>query len=139
MSDHTPGSVTVLGAISLGASVVEKHFTDDNRRLGPDHSFSMTPETWREMVDNARVLERSLGHFTKEVQDNEKETVVLQRRAIRFTRDMSTGDVICEGDFQFQRPCPKDAFNINNFELLIGKSVQRHISKGDYVKKDDIL
>tara|TARA_R110002051_G_C8757575_1_gene501164 strand:+ start:242 stop:1270 length:1029 start_codon:yes stop_codon:yes gene_type:complete len=139
LSDHTPGSVTVLGAISLGASVVEKHFTDDNRRLGPDHSFSMTPETWREMVDNARVLERSLGHFTKEVQDNEKETVVLQRRAIRFTRDMSTGDVICEGDFQFQRPCPKDAFNINNFELLIGKSVQRHISKGDYVKKDDIL
>ena len=127
------------GILELGASVVEKHFTDDNDRPGPDHPFSMTPETWKEMVDNTRILERSLGHFTKEVQDNEKETIVLQRRAIRFIRDMNNGGVITRDDFQFQRPCPEDAFNINNFESIIGKTLNRDIVNGDYLKEDDIL
>ena len=139
LSDHTPGSVTVLGAISLGATVVEKHFTDDNKRVGPDHSFSMTPETWKKMVDDTRVLERSLGGSEKKVEDNEKETVVLQRRSLRFTRDVAEGDIINIEDLQFQRPCPEDAFNINNYEILIGEPAPRSFPKGDYVKQNDIL
>ena len=50
LSDHTPGHTTVLGAITLGAKIIEKHFTDDNERDGPDHKFSMNPKTWKEMV-----------------------------------------------------------------------------------------
>ena len=50
LSDHTYGHATVLGACALGARVFEKHFTDDNDRIGPDHKFSMTPKTWKEMV-----------------------------------------------------------------------------------------
>ncbi len=138
LSDHTCGCVTTLGAISLGARVVEKHFTDDINRSGPDHPFSMTPTTWKEMVDNARILERSLGHFTKEVQNNEKETVVLQRRAIRFTRDMYTGDTITRDDFQFQRPCPPDAFNINEFDSILDKTLKRDMISGDYLKENEI-
>ena len=45
LSDHTPGHETVLGAVALGACVVEKHFTDDNNRSGPDHPFSMDPQS----------------------------------------------------------------------------------------------
>ena len=41
LSDHTPGNVSVLGAVALGAKIIEKHFTDDNDRYGPDHKFSM--------------------------------------------------------------------------------------------------
>ena len=54
LSDHTPGHATVLGAVALGARVIEKHFTDDNRREGPDHPFSMNAQSWREMVDRTR-------------------------------------------------------------------------------------
>ena len=61
LSDHTHGHATVLGAVALGARVIEKHFTDDTTRTGPDHPFSMTPQTWREMVDRTRELERALG------------------------------------------------------------------------------
>src|ERR1700676_3408108 len=61
LSDHTPGHATVLGAVTLGARVIEKHFTDDNRREGPDHPFSMTPQAWRDMVDRTRELECALG------------------------------------------------------------------------------
>ena len=61
LSDHTPGHATVLGAVALGARVIEKHFTDDNRREGPDHPFSMNAQSWREMVDRTRELEFALG------------------------------------------------------------------------------
>jgi len=47
LSDHTPGFTTVLGAISLGARMIEKHFTDDTNRIGPDHKFSMNKNSWR--------------------------------------------------------------------------------------------
>src|SRR5690606_6042822 len=46
-SDHTPGHSAVLGAVAYGARVVEKHFTDDNDRTGPDHAFALNPTTWR--------------------------------------------------------------------------------------------
>lgn len=60
LSDHTHGHATVLGAIALGARVIEKHFTDDNGRAGPDHEFAMNPRTWREIVESlARAQSRA--------------------------------------------------------------------------------
>ena len=76
LSDHTPGHTTVLGAVALGATVVEKHFTDNCDRVGPDHKFSMTPETWQEMVIKTKELELALGDGVKKVEENEKETHV---------------------------------------------------------------
>jgi len=138
LSDHTHGPVTTLGAVALGARVVEKHFTDDNDRQGPDHPFSMNPKSWREMVDQTRILERSMGTDVKKVEDNEKETVVLQRRAIRLVKDLKQGDVIHQSDFEFQRPCPEDALSINKFKEVINNKVNRDISCGDYIKAGDI-
>ena len=54
LSDHTPGHATVLGAVALGARMIEKHFTDDVGCDGPDHLFSMDPKSWREMVARTR-------------------------------------------------------------------------------------
>lgn len=138
LSDHTHGDVTTLGAVALGARVVEKHFTDDINRDGPDHPFSMTPESWREMVDRTRVLERSMGCFEKKVEENESQTVVLQRRAIRFTRAMKAGETIQFEDFQFQRPSPLDSYPINSYNNIVGKCLARDIPSGDYLKEEDI-
>ena len=80
LSDHTPYHSTVLGAISLGARIIEKHFTDDNSRVGPDHSFSMNPVAWKEMIERSRELENALGDGFKKIEDNEKETTIIQRR-----------------------------------------------------------
>ena len=138
LSDHTLGHVTVLGAIALGARVVEKHFTDDTSRSGPDHPFSMDPKTWRAMVDDARLLELSMGHGTKEVQPNEKETVILQRRSIRTTRDIRPGEIIDRESIQFQRPSPQDAISINKVDEIIGKKINKLIKSGDYFRKEHI-
>ena len=68
LSDHTEGYNSVLGAVALGARVVEKHFTDNNYREGPDHLFSMNPKSWKKMVNETRKLERSLGDGVKKIE-----------------------------------------------------------------------
>src|SRR5207248_9970664 len=98
LSCRPPGHATVLGAVALGARVVEKHFTDDTRRDGPDHLFSMTPRTWREMVDRTRELEFAMGSAEKKVCGNEQETVVVQRRCLRAVRDLPAGTVLTRDD-----------------------------------------
>ena len=62
LSDHTSGHTSVLGAIAMGARIIEKHFTDDNSRNGPDHGFSMNPKTWKTMIEKTRELEDALGN-----------------------------------------------------------------------------
>ena len=74
-SDHTIGNVAAIGSICYGATVIEKHFTDSIDRVGPDHSFSMTPTSFREMVERTRELQASLGDGVKKVEENEQENV----------------------------------------------------------------
>jgi len=136
LSDHTPGGVTVLGAVSLGAKVIEKHFTDDTSRDGPDHPFSMDPCSWKKMVEDTRILEQSLGHCIKKVEENEFDTVILQRRAIRVINKIKQGNVITEKDIEFQRPCPSDAISINNADIVVGKKAKMDIDNGDYLREE---
>lgn len=134
LSDHTPGSITALGSVALGARVIEKHFTDDNYRLGPDHKFSMNPESWARMVTGVKTLELSLGNGIKTVEENEKETVILQRRAIRVINTLTKGTVISRQNIEFQRPAPTDCYSPNDFDEIEGKCLNQDIKKGDYLK-----
>jgi len=138
LSDHTPQHATVLGAVSLGASMIEKHFTDDTSRTGPDHKFSMDPVTWREMVDRTRELELALGTGLKKVEYNEIDARVVQRRSMRATTLLKTGHVIKKGDFVPLRPCPPDAICPSKSEQIIGSKLRNGIDKGDYLKKFDL-
>ena len=138
LSDHTPGHATVLGAVVLGARVIEKHFTDDTSRVGPDHAFSMDPASWREMVDRTRELECSLGAGVKKVEDNEKETVVLQRRSIRLKADLQEGARLTRDSLTVLRPCPDDALPPYEIDNVIGKKLKKQIKKGDYLRWSDI-
>ena len=137
LSDHTPGHETVLGSIMLGAKVIEKHFTDDTNRPGPDHPFSMDPNTWKLMVDNSRNLENAIGDGIKRVEQNEKKTVVLQRRATRVIRDIKKGQKITRLDIEYQRPCPVNAITPNQSKKIFNKKIKRNIKNGDFLKKND--
>ncbi len=138
LSDHTPGHATVLGAVVLGARVIEKHFTDDTNRVGPDHAFSMDPSSWREMVDRTRELECSLGAGVKKVEDNEKETVVLQRRSIRLRTDLQEGARLTRDSLVVLRPCPDDALPPCELDNVIGKQLKKQIKRGDCLRWSDI-
>jgi sialic acid synthase SpsE len=130
LSDHTPGHATVLGAIALNARVIEKHFTDDNLRDGPDHKFAMNPASWKEMVDRSRELELALGGTIKKVEDNELDSVVVQQRSLRCKKDLDTGHEITEEDLEALRPAPKGSFKPYEKELLIGRTLTTSINKG---------
>ena len=62
ISDHTPGFTVALAAVCLGAAIIEKHFTDDRGRQGPDHALSLTPDEFRAMAQNVRNLEAHAAH-----------------------------------------------------------------------------
>jgi sialic acid synthase SpsE len=138
LSDHTAGHATVLGAVTLGARVIEKHFTDDNGREGPDHKFSMTPATWREMVDRTRELERSLGSDQKRLADNERESVLVQRRAVRARHAIPKGTKLAASDFIMLRPIPPDGVPPYQAGKLLSGVANRDIPEGDCIRLADI-
>jgi len=138
LSDHMPGHVTALGAVALGARVIEKHFTDDSTRPGPDHGFAMTPSAWREMVDRTRELEAALGDGRKKIEENERQTVVVQRRCIRTVRDLAAGTIITNEDFTILRPCPEDGIPPHEFPKLAGRKLKRALVAGEHLRREDI-
>jgi len=130
LSDHTPGHATVLGAVALGARVVEKHFTDDCARVGPDHPFSMEPGPWREMVENTRQLELALGSADKVVNDNEQQTVVVQRRCLRAARDIHAGERLTREMIDVLRPATPGAIMPYEVDRVVGACAQVDIPAG---------
>ncbi len=138
LSDHTPGHVTVLGAVALGARMIEKHFTDDMGRTGPDHAFSMDPRAWRDMVDRTRELENALGCGIKQVEDNERDTAVLQRRSLRAARELPAGHVLTRGDLTVLRPCPPDSLPPYRVHELIGRMLRRPKRSGEHFVTSDL-
>ena len=138
LSDHTIGHATVLGAIALGARMVEKHFTDKNDREGPDHKFSMNPTSWKEMIERSRELENSLGSGEKIIEKNENETVILQRRAIRTKTKLPKGLKLKSADLICLRPCPSNGILPFELKKIVGKTLKKDIEKGDLIKWKDL-
>jgi N-acetylneuraminate synthase len=138
LSDHTHGHVSVLGAVALGARMIEKHFTDDVNRNGPDHAFSMDPLTWRTMVDDTRLLEASLGNGIKGVEENEQKTVILQRRCVRTARPLAAGTIIERSDLVVVRPAPVDAVPAHEVEATLGKRLTRNLASGEHLAWVDL-
>lgn len=136
LSDHTHGPSTVLGAVALGARVIEKHFTDDITREGPDHHFSMTPATWREMVERTRELEAALGSAEKDVADNEKETVVIQRRGLRFAKPLTAGTVLGKDDLVALRPATPGGITPDHIDSVLGKTITADVDFHQVVTRD---
>ena len=136
LSDHTPGHAAVLGAVALGARSIEKHFTDDNNREGPDHKFALNPKDWAEMVENTRRLERALGSGDKFVAENEAQTVILQRRCLRAARDLRAGEVLTHDMLEALRPAPSDAIMPYELERVLGKRLAVAMKFGQELKWD---
>ena len=138
LSDHTRGHATVLGAITMGARIVEKHFTLSNDDEGPDHKFSMTPATWREMIDVSRELELSLGHNEKKIEKNELDTAVVQRRSAHFLKDYKKGQKIKIKDLFPLRPCLKGSIQPYEIIKCKNKILKKNKFKGEVLLWKDL-
>ena len=136
LSDHTLGHTTVLGAIALGARVIEKHFTDDNSRSGPDHKFSMNPITWKLMIQESRNLENALGDGKKKIEKNEKKTCIVQRRGVYAIRNLKKGEKITKKMFICLRPKLKNSLSPYEIKKKLGKKLKKNIIKNHVITKD---
>jgi sialic acid synthase SpsE len=137
LSDHTEGAVAVLGAVAKGARVIEKHFTDDKTRKGPDHGFSLNPTDWRQMVLDVRKLELALGTGVKVVEENELDARIVQRRALRYRQDVTVGHIIQSEDLIALRPCPVGGITPFEITSVVGKSLARSVNADDLVRHSD--
>jgi N-acetylneuraminate synthase len=138
LSDHTKGFISVLGSVALGARVIEKHFTDDNTRNGPDHHFSMTPVEWKQMVCASLELFTMLGNGVKQIEKNEEETFRMQRRSIYINKDKMGGEMIDKDDIIMLRPYCEDGFSPYELNCTLGKKCIKNISKNSLLRRDDI-
>ena len=138
LSDHTHGNATVLGAVALGARVVERHFTDSNNREGPDHKFAMNPETWAHMVAEPRLLERALGSADKFIMPNEQETQVVQRRCLRAARDIKAGEVFTREMIDVLRPATPGAIKPDQIPNVIGTKALHDMPFGKELRWTDL-
>ena len=138
LSDHTPGHATVLGSVAYGARVIEKHFTDDNRREGPDHKFAMNFNTWKSMVDETRLLEQALGDGKKKIEKNELKSSIVQKRSFYATQNIMKGNKIKKSMIIPLRPNLKNSFNPSEIKLLLNKKSKLNIKKNECIKKNHI-
>lgn len=135
-SDHTPDDVVPLGAVALGAKVIEKHFTLSRKNRGPDHPHSMEPDEFERMVKRVRNLEKAMGTGVKEVVAEESETVVVQRRGLTAARDIKKGSMFKKADIVELRPAlgiyPKYK------EVVVGKCAKKNLKAGEPIRWSDI-
>jgi len=138
LSDHTHSPAPVVGAVAMGARVIERHFTDSNDREGPDHKFALNPATWAEMVAQVRILERSFGSPMKHVADNEQDTYVVQRRCLRAARAIKAGEVLTEDMIEILRPATPGALMSWDLGRVIGMKARTDMPFGKDLRWTDL-
>lgn len=103
-SDHTLGIDVPLGAVALGACVIEKHFTLDKNATGPDHRASLEPDEFKTMIEGIRRVEAALGSGIKIPPASEASNAAVARRSIVAARDIGRGTTITSEEIAFKRP-----------------------------------
>ncbi len=132
ISDHTMGTIVSSAAVAIGAEVVEKHFILSRSLGGPDSGFSMEPKEFKEMVDSIRIIEKSLGEVSYELDEVKKG----KRRALYATNDIKCGELFSEENIKSFRPSA--GLSPQYYFDLIGKESKRDIPKGTPLFMSDL-
>jgi len=127
LSDHTLGSAVSVAAVSLGACVVEKHFTLSRDIPGPDSAFSLEPHEFKEMVGAIRVTEKALGKVSYELTDHEVSSRTF-RRSLFVVRNIKAGQIFSDATIRSIRP--GYGLSPKFLKEVIGKRAAKDIRKG---------
>lgn len=103
-SDHTVGIEVPIGAVALGANIIEKHFTLDRNLPGPDHRASLEPDELKAMISAIRNIEQALGTPEKKVSDSERPNIAIARKSIVAARDIRKGELLTAENLACKRP-----------------------------------
>jgi len=135
LSDHTMGSLVATTAVAMGATVVEKHFIVDRNIGGPDSSFSMTPDEFKEMVENIRNVEKMIGNVSYEITEKKKKSFKF-KRSLFISKDIKKGEMLTEENVKSVRP--SDGISPKYYHEVLGKKASRDLKFGEPLKFEDI-
>lgn len=135
-SDHTIGSEAAIAAVTMGAGVIEKHFTLDRHMEGPDHVASTEPEDFRRMVEQLRNVECMLGDGIKKPTDAEIQISGVVKKRIVAERDIQGKEILTEDNICVKRH--DTGLPAKYWDMVIGQVADRDYSKDeaiDFVRK----
>jgi len=135
-SDHTTGTMASVMAITLGAKIIEKHFTLDKTLPGPDHKASAEPDEFRDLVAAIRQAETALGSPVKQCQDEEKQMALVSRKSIVLRIPVRTGERITKEHLALKRP--GIGLMAKEIPVIIGKAIRRDLPANHVLSWNDL-
>lgn len=136
LSDHTTSNYSCFGAVALGASILERHFTDSMDRPGPDIVCSMDPGALKELINGSKIIFEARGGNKAPLLE-EAPTIAFAFASVVAIEDISPGQVLSEKNIWVKRPGGGD-FSVSDFEGLLGKVAKSPIRKGYQIRRLDI-
>ena len=136
LSDHTVTNYTCLGAVALGASILERHFTDRMDRSGPDIVCSMDPDALSELIEGSRIIFAARGGEKCPALEEEP-TIAFAFASVVAIRDIAPGQSLSEDNIWLKRPGGGD-FGASDFEKLLGKRALLSIRRGLQIRRQDV-
>ena len=135
-SDHSIGPYMALASVSLGACIIERHFTDSRYRKGPDISCSMDPVELKTLIDRSREIHTAL-HNAKRRSDLEQDVYLFARGSLVADNHLKKGQVLTESDIWARRP-GTGQLPAYLFEDVVGKTLTRDIKRNEQLKWSDV-
>ncbi|MHA1423764.1 MAG: N-acetylneuraminate synthase [Candidatus Thorarchaeota archaeon] len=136
-SDHTTNNISALVAVSLGACLVEKHFTLDKSLPGPDHKASVEPDELRELIDSIREAESTLGDGIKKPTEEELNNQRIARKSLVASVDIPKGTIITREMIEIKRP--ETGIRPKRLKEIIGKKSKQNIVEDQVITEEMIL
>ncbi len=134
-SDHTLGTEISSAAVALGACIIEKHFTLDNKKMGMDNNMAIEPEEMKKLVKNASNVFEAMGSTERVVSEAEYKQRKNMRRSIIVVRDMKKGDIIGKEDLSLKRP--GTGLVPEKLSAVIGKKLVHDLEADTMIQEND--
>jgi N,N'-diacetyllegionaminate synthase len=131
-SDHTQGIEVPIAAVSMGACVIEKHFTIDRTMDGPDHKASLEPDELKAMVQAIRHIELALGNGVKRPAKSEQKNIPVARKSILASRTIEIGETFSENNLTVKRP--GNGINPMRWDEIVGRKATRNFSADELIE-----
>lgn len=121
-SCHVPNNYACFAAVALGAEIIEKHFTLDKTMQGPDHSCSLEPTEFKELIEGIRSIEKCLGTGIKTPSEAEQKNKYGMRRSLVAKTSIKAGTVLTRDMIAFKRPM--NGLSPNYLDKIVGKKTK---------------
>ena len=131
-SDHILGSESCLIAASLGAKIIEKHFTLNNNFSDfRDHKISLNPKDMEQMISSTRRVENMIGNYDKKISSSEKKNYSSMRRSVYFDKKLNKGSILKRQDLKIVRPYK--VLEPNDLSKVLGKKLKKDVQESELV------